>query len=76
MIREPDGKKSMRIAMLYEEIDAILYANSLYWEQREGVTHEGRIEYQSRIERLGAIRSELTQLQSACLFGCSGVVHG
>ena len=65
MNREPDFEKSVRIAMLHEEIDAILCANSLYWEQREGVTYDGRIEHQSRLERLRAIRSELTQLQSA-----------
>ena len=65
MIMEPDGTKDGRIAMLHEEIDAIHHTNSLYWEQRERVTHDARIEHQHRQERLEEIRKELTQLRAA-----------
>jgi hypothetical protein len=33
---EPDPKIMARIAVLQEEMDAIHYANSLYWKQGQG----------------------------------------
>jgi len=62
---EPDVKKESRIAALHEEMDAIYFADRQYWEQREGVTHDARIEHQRRQERLEGIRKELAHLRSA-----------
>ncbi len=61
---EPKARKA-RIATLHEEIDAIHFANKLYWEQ-EAPTREARAEYQRRQDRLQEIRSELAELQSVC----------
>ena len=46
---EPE-KNHARIANLNEEMDAIHYANELYWKRDGLVTHEGRAEYQRRQE--------------------------
>jgi hypothetical protein len=62
---ERDAKKESRIAALSKEMDAIYFADRQYWEQREGVTHDARIEHERRQERLEEIRKELTQLRSA-----------
>ena len=60
---EPDAKTKARIVALLEEMEAIHYANSLYWKQGTAQTLAARAEYQLRIERLEKIRDELTQLQ-------------
>jgi hypothetical protein len=62
---EPDGNKESRITALNKEMDAIYFADRQYWEEREGVTHDMRIEHQKRQERLEEIRKELTRLRSA-----------
>ena len=55
----------VKIAALNSEIDAIYYANSLYWGQGESATHKTRGEYRRRLDRLEEIRKELAQLRSA-----------
>jgi hypothetical protein len=62
---EPDAEKRASFAALNVEIDAIYFADRLYWEQREGVTHDARIEHQRRQKRLEEIRKELDHLRSA-----------
>jgi hypothetical protein len=56
--------KRARIAALNKEIDAIHFANSLYWQRRETNSTTARAEYQRRLDRLDEIRRELGQLQS------------
>jgi hypothetical protein len=54
----------VKIAALNSEIDAIYYANSLYWGQGEVATHKARVEHRRRLDRLEEIRKELAQLRS------------
>ena len=61
---EPDSRTAARIAALNEEMDAIHYANSLYWKQGKSQTLAAKAEYQFRNERLEQIREELAQLRS------------
>ena len=58
-----DAKAKTRIAFLNEEMDAIHYANSLYWKQK-GQTPAAKAEYQFRNERLDKVRAELAELRS------------
>jgi hypothetical protein len=61
---ELDAKVKARIASLNEEMDAIHFANKLYW-QHKNPTLSARAEYLFRTERLDAIRAELDQLRSS-----------
>ncbi len=61
---EPDAATRAKIAALHEEMDAIHFANSLYWGRGEEVTPEERAEYHRRQDRLEEIRKELAQLRS------------
>ncbi len=65
--RSTDSEIATRvnIAALNSEIDAIYYANSLYWGQGEAATHKARAEYRRRLDRLEEIRKELANLRSA-----------
>jgi hypothetical protein len=60
---ELDAKAKARIASLNEEMDAIHFANKLYW-QYKNPTLAAKAEYLFRTERLDAIRAELDQLRS------------
>lgn len=60
---EPDIPTRVKIANLTAEMDAIHFANNLYWEQGEMVSLEARAEYQRRQDRLQEIRAELMRLQ-------------
>lgn len=62
---EPDIPTKSKIVVLTSEMHTIHLANSLYWRQREAVTHEARAEYQRRQERLEEIRAELAHLPAA-----------
>jgi hypothetical protein len=64
VIMEPDVTTSLRVAILYEKMDAINHANDLYWEQGEAVTLDARIEHQYRRERLEEVRKELARLRA------------
>ncbi len=69
---EPDAKARARIVVLNEEMEAIHYANSLYWKQGNSQTIAAKAEYQFRTERLEVIRAELSQLRSFAAFAKSG----
>jgi hypothetical protein len=47
------------VGALSKELDAVHLANRLYWEQGESANPAARAEYQRRLERLSAIRSDL-----------------
>jgi len=64
---EPDVIEGPRLATLREEIDAIHWANSLFWRHREAHTRAAIAAYQSRQERLDQIRGELARLGSGFL---------
>jgi hypothetical protein len=51
----------------YDEMDAIHYANSLFWKQGNDPTRAARAEYQERQERLEQIREQLAQLRQSVL---------
>ena len=53
-----------QIAALTSEMDAIHFANELYWQHSEP-TLAARAEYHLRKDRLEKIRAELAQLRSA-----------
>jgi hypothetical protein len=58
------AKKRAQIELLREEIDAIHFANSLYWKRADGPpTRDARAEYQRRLDRLEEIRKELSKLK-------------
>jgi hypothetical protein len=59
---EPDVIARTRLAALRQEIDAIHFANSLFWRHKEAHTRDAIAEYQSRQERLDQIREELARL--------------
>ena len=61
---EPDTRTTARIAALSEEMDAIHFANTLYWKRGPLQTLAAKTEYQFRNERLESIRAELAQLRS------------
>jgi hypothetical protein len=61
---EPNTSTKARIAALNEEMDAIHYANSLYWKQGKSQTLAAKAEYLFRNERLEQIRIELGRLRS------------
>jgi len=52
--------KHMRIAALHEEMDAIHFANRLYWNQKSH-GHDADAEHQKRQSRLEEIRKELSE---------------
>lgn len=58
---EPEAARKDTIAVLHEEIDALLFANKMYWEGRT-LSHESDAEYQRRQDRLELIRRKLIQL--------------
>ena len=58
---EPEATRKDTIAVLHEEIDALLFANRMYWGGRT-LTHESDAEYQRRQDRLELIRRKLIQL--------------
>ncbi len=60
---EPSAKTKARIAVLNDEMDAIHYANSLYWKLGEFKTLAAKSEYQFRNERLEKIRTEIARLR-------------
>ena len=68
-------EKNARIAYLNEEMDAIHYANSLYWNQGKSQTIAARAEYHFRLNRLEKIRTELDQLRSSRAVGRDGVTN-
>jgi hypothetical protein len=51
-----------RLASLREEIEAIHFANKLYWDQ-EHHSQVATAEYERRQERLEEIRKEIQELQ-------------
>jgi hypothetical protein len=61
MAMELDAKVKARIAVANEEMEAIHYANRLYWEHNNP-TLAARAEYNFRNERLEKIRAELEEL--------------
>ena len=48
---EPEATRKDTIAVLHEEIDALLFANRMYWGGRT-LSHESEAEYQRRQDRL------------------------
>jgi hypothetical protein len=58
---EAEAIRKDAIAVLHEEIDALLFANRLYWEGRT-LSHESDTEYQRRQDRLELIRRKLILL--------------
>jgi hypothetical protein len=60
---EPEAIRKDTIAVLHEEIDALLFANRLYWEGRT-LSHESDAEYQRRQDRLELIRRKLILLDT------------
>ena len=54
-----------KTGILHEEMDAIHYANNLYWKHSGPTTHELKADYESRNQRLEEIRAELAKLQSS-----------
>jgi hypothetical protein len=60
---EPSAKTAAKIAALNKEMDAIYYANKLYW-QNLNPTLAARSEYNLRNERLEEIRDELAKLSA------------
>jgi hypothetical protein len=61
---EPDPQTKKRIAALYEEINAIDAANSVFWRQGERATSAARAQYQFRLDRLEEIRTEIVRLRT------------
>ncbi len=61
---EPKARTMARIAALNEEMDAIHFANNLYWKRGPLQTLAAKAEYQFRNERLEEIRAECAQLRS------------
>ena len=61
---EPEATRKARMAALSEEIDAIHYANELYWRQTNP-SDLAKAEYYRRQDRLEEIRSELAELPKA-----------
>jgi hypothetical protein len=59
---ESDVIERVRLAALTEEIDAIHFANSLFWRHKQAHTRAAIAEYQSRQERLVQIRGALARL--------------
>jgi hypothetical protein len=51
-----------KLASLWEEVEAIHFANKLCWAQKEH-THAAVAEYKRRQERLDQIRNELKEMQ-------------
>jgi hypothetical protein len=60
----PKERARVRLAHLYEEMDAIHHANGLYWKQGKAQTPTARADYAFRNERLGKIRAQLAELRS------------
>jgi hypothetical protein len=60
---DPEAAAKARIATLHQEMDAIHFANKLYWENKSP-SREDRAEYHRRQERLQEIRRELLRLES------------
>jgi hypothetical protein len=59
-------KTGARIAALRKEMDAIHFANNIYWQRLEGEpTQIARAEYQRRLDRLEEIRGELAKLKAS-----------
>jgi hypothetical protein len=52
--------KHKKIAALHEEMDAIHFANRLYWDQKSH-GRDADAEYQKRQSRLEEIRKELSE---------------
>jgi hypothetical protein len=60
-----DVAKEAKIGSLREEINALHFANSLYWRQPAGsAPREARAEYAHRQDRLDAIRREILDVRS------------
>jgi hypothetical protein len=51
--------------LLEKEMDGIHFVNTLYWGRGESAPSKARAEYQRRLDRLEAIRTELAQLRTA-----------
>jgi hypothetical protein len=60
---EPKIYTNVKIAALTVEMDAIHFANSLYWKQGHSQTVAARAEYQRGQDRLEEIRTQLAQLR-------------
>jgi len=61
---QPDDRKIARIGILNEEMDAIHFANSLYWKQGHSQNLAAKAQYEFRKERLEKIRIELAELRT------------
>jgi hypothetical protein len=55
-----------KLASLREEVEAIHFANTLYWAQKEH-THAAVAEYERRQERLDQIRNKLRNARELAL---------
>jgi hypothetical protein len=56
-----DSARQAALAALQEQMDAIHYANKLYWDQL-GHSREADMAYYEREERLGQLRKEIDEL--------------
>jgi hypothetical protein len=59
------AKTNAKIAVLHEKMDAIHYANSLYWKHGNEQTKAARAQYQWHQDRLEKIREELAILRGS-----------
>jgi hypothetical protein len=55
-----------KLASLREEVEAIHFANKLYWAQKEH-SHAAVAEYERRQARLEQIRKEMEELEERAL---------
>ncbi len=61
---QPDDRRTARIGILSSEMDAIHFANSLYWKQVQTQNLAAKARYEFRKERLEKIRIELAELRT------------
>jgi hypothetical protein len=59
--QKADTRTQARLAPLGKELDAIHFANTVYWKSKEH-TREATAEHHRRQERLEEIRGEIAQL--------------
>jgi hypothetical protein len=71
----PNIFTNVKMAALSVEMDAIHFANSLYWKQGHSQTVAARAEYQRRQDRLEEIRTELAQLRWETTAKKEEVIH-
>ena len=61
---ELEAKAKAKIGFLNEEMDALHFADRLYWDQGHFHTPAASAKYQFRQDRLEVIRTELAKLRS------------